>query len=411
MKIIQTLWTKPSFSKNSEKHIENRLSGGWLKSKYYYFAMAYSCLTLRKYYDNVELVTDDFGIDLLINKLKLPYTSVKVLPNYFNSVPVGLWALPKIYSYSIQDEPFLHVDNDIFIWDKLCNENAALLVQNFEKISGVYDFAIKNIQKHCKKCPDFLDGLNVNDYQSINAGVFGGNDIKFIKYYTNFVFNFVNLNLKNLTFNDSGVTNVIYEQLFFYQLAKQMKKTISTVVSEKFANNITNFVKFEQIPFSSKYIHCLGGTKGNYKICKQIELRLCDEYPKEYEQILKYLKINNNTSKTIQMANYQKASKIFSGCKQKEDILYIPLKLSPNIEIVQKNNKYYLIEGRKQYILKNWNKMLLFFYGQFRTAEDLLKDFANSDLSSNFDSEDLKDNIISVISYHSLYYNRFVSQT
>jgi hypothetical protein len=79
MKIVQTLWTLPSFAKNSKENLENRLSGGWLHPKYYYFAMAYSCLTLKKFYDKIELVTDKIGADLLINKLKLPYTSVKIL--------------------------------------------------------------------------------------------------------------------------------------------------------------------------------------------------------------------------------------------------------------------------------------------------------------------------------------------
>jgi hypothetical protein len=101
MKIVQTLWTLPSFAKTSKTNLENRLSGGWLYPKYYYCAMAYSCLTLKKFYDQVELVSDDFGINLLINKLKLPYSSYKVLPDYFNSVLIGLWPLPKVYSFWI----------------------------------------------------------------------------------------------------------------------------------------------------------------------------------------------------------------------------------------------------------------------------------------------------------------------
>jgi hypothetical protein len=406
MKIVQTLWTLPSFLQSSGENLENRLSGGWRFPKYYYFAMAYSCLSLKKFYNEVELVADDFGSDLLINKLKLPYTSVKTLPKYFDNIPVGLWALPKIYSYSIQDKPFLHVDNDIFIWDKLPNDNKGLLVQNFEKITGVYNFAIETIKKNCINCPDFLDGLDENLFQSINAGVFGGNDTNFIKYYTDFVFNFVNQNLKNLSFKDSGVTNVIIEQLFFYQLAQKGNKQIYTVTNKE-TDFIANFVKFEQVPFSNKYIHCLGGTKKNSKICKQIELRLCEEFPDAYDRIIKYLKLNS-IANSKSFFNYKKANQLFIDCEKRDEILNIPLTLSPNITINQKNDEFYLIEGKKKYRLKNWNKILLFFYGKYQTISEVLINFTNSEVGKNFAYEDTKENIISVITYHSLYYNRFI---
>ena len=37
-----------------------------------------SCLSLRNYYDDVELYTDKLGYELLIEKLRLPYTYVHV---------------------------------------------------------------------------------------------------------------------------------------------------------------------------------------------------------------------------------------------------------------------------------------------------------------------------------------------
>jgi len=408
MKIVQTLWTLPSLDKNSRTNLENRLSGGWLYPKYYYCAMAYSCLTLKKFYENIELVSDEFGADLLINKLKLPYTSVKILPDYFNSIPVGLWALPKIYSYSIQSEPFIHVDNDIFIWDELHKNDVGLLVQNFENLSDGYDVGIQQIVDNCETYPDFLLGLDKYEFQSINAGVFGGNDVNFIQKYTQFVFDFVNANLKNISHKDSGIINAIFEQLFFYQLAKAENKRITTVLPQEKFDNMANLVKFEQISFGCKYIHCLGKFKKNKNLCKQVEFRLYNDYPETYQKIIKLLKSKDMLKGSSAFDNYERASALFSCCKTQDDLLNIPLMLSPNIEIEKHRGRYFLVEDNKKYLLKNWNKILLFFYGQFRTVSDLLEDFAKSELGNVFTYEDTKDNVISLICFHSMYYNRFV---
>ncbi len=75
-----------------------------------------SCLNLRKFYENVELVTDEVGYRYLIEKLKLPYSSVRVELDCINTYPSSLWAIGKLYTYGIQNEPFIHVDGDVYIW-------------------------------------------------------------------------------------------------------------------------------------------------------------------------------------------------------------------------------------------------------------------------------------------------------
>lgn len=76
-----------------------------------------SSLTLRKYYEYVELYTDTHGFDVLIKQLQLPYSKAKVVFDDRTRYPKGLWALPKIKTYSLQEKPFIHVDGNIFIWE------------------------------------------------------------------------------------------------------------------------------------------------------------------------------------------------------------------------------------------------------------------------------------------------------
>ena len=115
MKIVQSFWSKP----HSDALInvwESRSHGGWLDDKYHYMSWALSSYQLRKYYDEVELVTDAAGKELLIDILNLPYTNVVVKLDEINDYDRDLWALGKVYTYSLQQSPFLHVDGDIFIW-------------------------------------------------------------------------------------------------------------------------------------------------------------------------------------------------------------------------------------------------------------------------------------------------------
>jgi len=75
MRIIQSYWSKPF---NMCKTNENA-RGGWCNPTFFYMSWALSCITLRRFYRNVELYTDQVGADLLINKLELPYTKVHVV--------------------------------------------------------------------------------------------------------------------------------------------------------------------------------------------------------------------------------------------------------------------------------------------------------------------------------------------
>ena len=114
MKIVQSFWSGNNWSLDKNY--------GWYSSKYHWLGWVLSVNQLRKFYDEVELVTDRIGYEILINKLKLPYSKVHVILDDLNQYNENLWALAKIKSYSFMNEPFLHVDGDVFIWEKFDEE-------------------------------------------------------------------------------------------------------------------------------------------------------------------------------------------------------------------------------------------------------------------------------------------------
>lgn len=283
MKILHSYWSKPYFNKESDK-------GGWYHKKFHYMSCALSCLTFSKYYE-VELVTDKAGKELFIDKLRLPYALVKVVLDDLNDYPSYLWAIGKLYSYSIQNEPFIHVDNDIYVWGKLNTDiiNAQLIAHNLEVAYPHNKEFFNDIMRNFSYVPQVLiDTFNLNnDVVEINAGVFGGHDIDFIKKYTDVGFKFVDRNLANIQkLERPGMFNIIYEQFLFYSMALKEKKHIKYLLDRPIDENFLGVTDFWETPQKTKYIHTVGMYKTWYMIGEQMAQRLWFEYPEYYNRII-----------------------------------------------------------------------------------------------------------------------------
>jgi hypothetical protein len=97
-------------------------NAGWLAPEYNLMGWTLSCLQLKQYFNEVVLYTDSIAARMLIDYLKLPYNEVICTMDALNHYNPELWALPKIYTYSVQQQPFLHVDGDVFIWERFDND-------------------------------------------------------------------------------------------------------------------------------------------------------------------------------------------------------------------------------------------------------------------------------------------------
>jgi len=294
MKIVQSYWSKPSLKKENI-NISDRNKGGWLDKKYNYMSWALSCLQFKKYYENVELVTDAAGYDFLINKLELPYTSVRVVLDELNDYHPDLWALGKIHAYSIQDEPFIHADGDIFIYCKFTDkfEKSPLIAQNIEKGFNYYDDLFKNIEKEFDYVPEVLyESKKLNgEIIAVNAGILGGTDVDFFKHYTKEAFKFVDNNRANLDKVNIGMFNTVFEQFLYHALSEKSNKEVSY-----YLNNVNHafdgLAEFTGLPNKTTYIHTVGVYKKIKYIGDLLAYRLLTDYPEYYYKILNLIRTN-----------------------------------------------------------------------------------------------------------------------
>jgi hypothetical protein len=179
-----------------------------------------SVLLARKHYSRIELVTDYAGA-WMVERLKLPFDRVRTDLQEFEA-PATAWAAGKIKAYQLQDEPFIHLDQDVLLFNRLPDyiEKAPLVAQSQEPIDWYYVNMAATPAKHVEKlsCPR-------HDWSAINAGILGGTDIEFIRDYATKALEAIN---ENTAFNPLAMT--IYEQAFYSRHARDCGKEITVLL-------------------------------------------------------------------------------------------------------------------------------------------------------------------------------------
>ncbi len=305
MKIIQTLYTT---SKNPFAD-----SFGWISPQYHLISWALSCLLIKKHFGNVELFANSPAANLLGEILELPYSQINVTHDKLELVHDNLWALPKLYTYSIQDQPFLHIDGDVFLFRKISNRllKGELIAQNIEEATEYYLSTQKELTKYFHYFPDCVS----NDFDSkypikaVNAGILGGNNIPFIKEYSGLAFEYVSRNEAYLSSINVDKFNVFFEQHLFYALAKEQNIPISLQFDNVVNDNGYKFLgNFHEVPFARTYLHLLGNYKKDEFACQQMASKLRELYPEYFFRILDFC----NRKKIVPIYYFLKNEKIDS---------------------------------------------------------------------------------------------------
>lgn len=324
MKIIQTFW--------SGRANPIQKAFGWPHAEYNLMSWALSCSSLRKYYHDVELYTDKKGHEILVEKMNLPYTKVHVVFDENLCLP-NHWAFAKIKTYSLQEEPFIHVDGDIYISKPFPKEflQAPLVAQNREIGTVYYREMMNRVFDHSGiRIPQFIvNGIREDSIASYNMGVFGGNDLGFIKDYCKRAFAFVEDNhLNDSSCSQSRVDcNLLFEQMFFAAQADMNNKKVAVLRSPMHDEGYTsrdfcNLTNFEDADF----FHILGGHKQSQSICYALEKTLSRKYPDIYLRICNL---------------YKDRHPFLFGIKDEQE----------------KSNDYHLPTSFSNELRKNWNKL------------------------------------------------------
>jgi hypothetical protein len=244
MKAYLSHWSKGRFVKGDE---------------YTYKLYKLSSFLAKKAYREVHLVTDSQGAEEFKNlKFDSVDLSLDVLPN-----DLGVcWSLGKIMAFKViaeKGEPFIHIDNDVFLFKKLNPyfEDSELLAQHLEY--GIHGFYQADQFINPLKNKYFFDKNKIDT--APNMGIFGGNNLDFIKFFAE-----ESLKMALDPLNKKAIQETYFDKLFtppcmieqyYCSLLASIKKVDFTFLFnsvEEFHSDKANNLGYTHI-WSTKYTH------------------------------------------------------------------------------------------------------------------------------------------------------------
>lgn len=291
MEIVQTLYL-------SEEKDPYKDGCGWIKPEYNAMSWALSCLQLKKVYGKVTLYANKRAASFLLEELHLPYDNVVLFPETYKLPHPELWALPKIWTYSLQQKPFLHIDGDVFLFDKLSEDlvSGDVVGQNIEIATEYYTSMQREIEEHFTYFPDVVKNDFAKDepIRAINAGILGGSDIELFKEYTAEAFRYINNNVHHFPLVTVDHFNVFFEQHLLYVMAMEKNSNIklkyNDIIEDKGYSYIGNIM---DAPMCRDYVHLLGHFKKDEFTCQKMSFKVRDLYPNFFEDILRQYRDRN----------------------------------------------------------------------------------------------------------------------
>lgn len=270
----------------------------WYTRRHCWYAWILSLGTVSKFYPETILYTDEKGADWLLKKLGLPFKNVVVNLDFLKDKNPQWWCYSKLKAYATHSRPFIHFDNDVFLWKKLPDrlESAPVIAQSPEYLAEYYqlDLMENNAKKVGGRLPkEFLSYRKYSRQQAINCGIMGGNNLNFIHYYANLGIDFIEANQAMWTLYDELYREgIIVEQYllaacaYYYQL--QNNKFGDINIGFLFEKYMHELVFCEELTKKAGYTHIIGFSKGDKNISERLEKRVKREYPLLYENVLRH---------------------------------------------------------------------------------------------------------------------------
>jgi hypothetical protein len=183
MRAVWSFWQEPFAAHRA---------AAWGSERTHLLAWALSVETARRRYPDTALVTDDAGARLLLDGLGLEFGRVSLSLNRLRGTDTSWWSIGKLVAIGEQEEPFVHIDADVFLWSPLppALTSAPVFAQNpepFERGGSYYQpEAFEAVLAGGSGwLPDewsWHRGCDVVPRGEC-CGIVGGNDVEFLHHY------------------------------------------------------------------------------------------------------------------------------------------------------------------------------------------------------------------------------------
>ena len=282
---VWSFWTKP-FAAYYHKM--------WLSEQHHLLSWVLSVETARKHYPRTSLVTDDAGARLLVDELGLEFDYVSTELNALDNHDAGFWALGKLYAYRLQTEPFVHIDNDAFIWKPLPFQltSAPVFAQNPELFGSESTYFPERLECALSQEGSLWLPAEWVWYRAAGVkqrgeccGILGGQNVEFINHYARQAIRLIEHPDNQAGWANLNLTrqNTLVEQ---YMLSACIEfhgveiKYLFPSVWDAFDPAHTR---------QTGFTHLVVDSKRHPEIAARVEQRIKRDYPEHYRRCRKYV--------------------------------------------------------------------------------------------------------------------------
>jgi hypothetical protein len=277
VRAVWSFWSKP--------HRERRGSV-WLSDFHARLAWGLSVELAHRHYPDTALVTDDEGARLLVDQLKLPFARVSLELNALRDCDSGWWALGKLHAYRLQTEPFVHIDSDVFLWNRLPAELEAAPV--FAQSPEVFDpdrdehwYPLRAVEAAVGASGSLPRAWRWYSAQrpplvAANCGIVGGTHIDVIRESADLGIRIVEAPENApawAAWPDKGFCNALVEQFLLNAVVEERRLRIAYLFP-------TDAAAYDPREAEARgYTHLIGGAKRNPELMADLEARMRADYP------------------------------------------------------------------------------------------------------------------------------------
>ncbi len=282
-------WSKP---------LEQRPGAGWPDLRHYLqsFVLSYHCV--RRMGLRTALVTDTAGAELFVEGVGLAFDSVSTELDKLPAADAHAWNRGKVEAYRSQEEPFLHLDIDVYLWRSLPERllRAPLLAQNPEYATEhPRYYHLDELEQAIVAADGWLPEewwwcrrLFHAHQRAFNTGIYGGHALEFIRHGADLYLDFLN-DPANATvkaslppqLNHMGALEMLLPAMaldFHRDRAGSQWADLSVQ---------TLFADAHQASIASNYAgytHLLGAAKHDPRNLANLDARVARDHPEEYKR-------------------------------------------------------------------------------------------------------------------------------
>lgn len=270
--------------------------GGFRRFEDLLYTFALATLQASRHFGRVQVVSTEWGT-ALFKALILPVTEYSTALEPYKTISPSFWAFGKLIAYTLQKEPFVHLDNDVFIWKPLPERilMADLCFQSKEQFEipgyGWY-VRLKSCWEDAPVRPQAVVDNEVNDF-AYNCGICGGHLLDFFHEWRQCSEQYIFAPENQPLFFDRYRILLHHQNLFHEQYFATALIRARGIVHrvEVIADDVTNI----QLATNDGYTHLWGATKRDAQLMERVRKRLRQEDPSLYQRVHDFCKdmINN----------------------------------------------------------------------------------------------------------------------